>query len=465
MSLHEVMSVLVMILLVSVLIIVHELGHFLAARFFKIKVDKFAIGLPIGPILYEKKIGDLSFLIHAFLFGGYVSFPDDDKDSPLPKDSPERFLNKPIHQRFVVFIAGVMANLLAAFVLVFLAAAIWGHLPSGEHQTYVKKIVAEKDASVWASGMQEGDRIVEINGSEANSQYIIYLYAQNSKTNDGEVSQSQIDKVYNELKSINVAFARDEVIPKDILVKLPPKKDEEKIKLSDEILRGLQAYKPDEVKLSKKEITLRDTLEGKTYIISNGEITLNELAKALADGKKPLDIKVERNGKIIALKPIYPDKDGLIGIMPDIRENMIETKTLPSIIGQGTKYICNETSSMLKMFGQLFSGKIPAKDLHGVVLITKLGGDIIAQDGLFKGLLLTAIISLNLFILNLLPIPALDGGHVMFLIVEKIMGKPVDEEIIEKISTVFFLLLIGLIILVTFNDIWYLIQDWLSAKS
>src|SRR5574344_1634418 len=98
----------------------------------------------------------------------------------------------------------------------------------------------------------------------------------------------------------------------------------------------------------------------------------------------------------------------------------------------------------------------PAKNLHGVVLVTKLGGDIISNQGLFYGLLLTAVISLNLVIFNLLPIPALDGGQIMFLVIEKLRGKPVKEETIEKISTVFFLLLIGLMILVTFNDIWYL---------
>ena len=78
------MNLIIMLLLISVLIIVHELGHFLSAKLFKIKVDKFGIGLPIGPTLYEKQIGDTKFLIHAFLLGGYVSFPDDDENCELP---------------------------------------------------------------------------------------------------------------------------------------------------------------------------------------------------------------------------------------------------------------------------------------------------------------------------------------------------------------------------------------------
>ena len=82
------MSVIIMILLIGLLILVHELGHLLTALLFKVKVDKFGIGLPIGPTLWERKVGGITLVVHAFLFGGYVSFPDDDKDSDLPQNSP-----------------------------------------------------------------------------------------------------------------------------------------------------------------------------------------------------------------------------------------------------------------------------------------------------------------------------------------------------------------------------------------
>ena len=108
--------------------------------------------------------------------------------------------------------------------------------------------------------------------------------------------------------------------------------------------------------------------------------------------------------------------------------------------------------------GQLFTGNIPMKDMHGVVAITKIGGDMIEKAGKSAGILLAALISMNLAILNILPIPALDGGHLMFLILEKIMGKPVDEKVIETISTIFFSLLIILMIFVIFNDITLIVQ-------
>ena len=105
----------------------------------------------------------------------------------------------------------------------------------------------------------------------------------------------------------------------------------------------------------------------------------------------------------------------------------------------------------------MFTGQIPVKELHGIVAITKVGGDMIQNTGIFNGLLLTAIISINLAIMNLLPIPALDGGHLLFLIIEKIKGKPLDEEVVAKISNFFFLLLIILMLLIVFNDIFALI--------
>ena len=107
---------------------------------------------------------------------------------------------------------------------------------------------------------------------------------------------------------------------------------------------------------------------------------------------------------------------------------------------------------------QLFTGKIPMKDLHGIVVITKIGGDVIEHNGFFSGLLLTAMISLDLALVNFLPIPALDGGHFMFLVIEKLRGKPLDEETINKISSFFFLLLIIFMVLVVFNDIYALVR-------
>lgn len=448
-----------MILLISVLILVHEAGHFYSARLFKIKVDKFGIGLPIGPTLWEKKVGDITLVIHAFLFGGYVSFPDDDKESDIPLDSKDRLMNRPIWQRAIVFSAGVGANVICAFVLVLLTAFLWHNMPSGKFTTYVNDFVAEKGVNVRQSGMQKGDKIVEINGSPINTKYGVYLYANYSASFDGKTSPALIEENYKELKRINHAFTRDEIIPKDLVVQIPEGRQEDKVILDSSVLNTTSLYKPqDTVKLSDKQIELREKIKNQKYIESDGTFSLNDLAYALSDTEKPLEIKVERNGEIVQLNTIYSDKDGLIGIVPDTKEMLIPITGVTSAFTASWNYLYNETKSMILVLGQLFTGKIPLKNMHGVVLITKLGGDIISHDGIFYGILLTAVISMNLAILNILPIPALDGGHLLFLCVEKFIGKPVDEKIANWIMNIFFSLLILLLVFVLFNDIYVLIQ-------
>lgn len=453
------MSVIIMILLIGLLILVHELGHLGAALLFKVKVDKFGIGLPIGPTLWERKVGNITLVVHAFLFGGYVSFPDDDKDSDLPKNSPDRLMNKPIWQRAIIFSAGVIANVICAYVLVLLTAALWHNMPSGKFDIYVNDIVAPKEASVWTSGLKKGDKIIEINGSEINSKYGLNLYALYSASFDGKTSKLLPEQNYEQLKKLNPAFQEDEIIPKGLIVKIPTQiQKEEKIKLSKNVLNAIELYKPDEVKLSENQIKLRDKIQDKKFVETDGTFTLKDLAFALSDNQRPLDIKVLRNGEIVALKTVYSDKEGLIGITIDRKEKLIPITGVKSAFSASYNYLYNETKSMLIVLKQLFTGKIPLKNMHGVVLITKMGGDIISSEGIFYGILLTAVISMNLAILNILPIPALDGGHLLFLLIEKIQGKPVDEEISNKIMTVFFSLLILLLVFVLFNDIYVLVK-------
>lgn len=453
------MSVIIMILLIGLLILVHELGHLGAALLFKVKVDKFGIGLPIGPTLWEKKVGNITLVVHAFLFGGYVSFPDDDKDSDLPKNSPDRLMNKPIWQRAIIFSAGVIANVICAYVLVLLTAALWHNMPSGKFDIYVNDIIAPKEASVWTSGLKKGDKIIEINGSEINSKYGLNLYALYSASFDGKTDKVLPEQNYEQLKKLNPAFKEDEIIPQGLIVKIPAQiQKEEKIKLSQNVLNAIELYKPDEVKLSENQIKLRDKIQDKKFIETDGTFTLKDLAFALSDNQRPLDIKVLRNNEIVALKTVYSDKEGLIGITIDRKEKLIPITGVKSAFSASYNYLYNETKSMLIVLKQLFTGKIPLKNMHGVVLITKMGGDIISTEGIFYGILLTAVISMNLAILNILPIPALDGGHLLFLLIEKIQGKPVDEEISNKIMTVFFSLLILLLVFVLFNDIYVLVK-------
>jgi regulator of sigma E protease len=436
---------------------VHEAGHFLAAKAFGIKVEKFGFGLPVGPTLFKTQWGETEILVHACLLGGYVAFPDSDEKCDLPEDSQDRFLNRPVHQRLVVVSAGVIANVICAFVLVLFTAIMWGHMPSGKYDIFVGNIVAPKAESVWKSGMKAGDRIMSINGSKVDTTFALLDYIRLSKANDGKIDVAAENSTYNELKELNPVLDKNDPVPSGVAVVLPPAQSEKPLKINDKVLKGLEKYKTNQLTLTPAQVELRGTLKGKKVYVSDGKFSLTDISYALTDGVRPVYIQVKRENNIINLKPIYPNSKGLIGIRLSAKEILIPTKSFKSILKASNKYLYDNTYMMIYGLYQICTGKIPLQDLHGIVAITKVGGDIIQNSGIFYGLLLTALISMDLAIVNFLPIPALDGGHVFFLIIEKLRGKPISEKVLEKISNAGFTFLILLMFLVIFNDIFGLI--------
>lgn len=447
-----------MILLLSLLILVHEAGHYFAARAFGIKVEKFGFGLPIGPTLFKTKCGETEILVHAFLLGGYVSFPDDEKDSELPEDSPERFINKPAWQRAVVVSAGVVANVICAFALVMLVAVSSKQLPSGDYEIYTGSISAPQDASIWKSGLKIGDRILSANDCEINNIYSLVTIVKNSAKDNGTISEQTVEKNYEALKALNPALEKDEIIPDKLSIRLPEQPETDIITMDKYAAKGAKYFKKEGIKLDENLKSLKKDIEGKTVYTSNGKYTLYDVAKAISDGIHPINLTIQRNGETLILAPIYPDENGLIGIGLTSKQKMVNTDNPVKIVKGSSKYLWDNTYMMMYSLGQVFTGNIPLKDMHGVIAITKIGGDMIEKTGKSAGILLAALISMNLAILNILPIPALDGGHLMFLIIEKIVGKPLDDKVIEKISSIFFMLLIVLMVFIVFNDITLLVR-------
>ena len=378
-------GILLMAVLIGVLVIAHEFGHFLAAKLFDVQVTKFGIGFPIGPTLYRKQFGETEFLIHAFLFGGYVSFPDDEeegekkaeekeeqdeKEEKLPLDSPRRFKNKNDFQKAVILLAGVTFNYLIAFIIVVFCAIFYHNLPSGEYKYIsIENIIQENPSNFEELGAKKGDIILEINGEKVNS--------------------------YNKLNNL---------------------------------IKNSNACKVNEEKTDCKTLT----------------------------------ITLLREDKEIKLDGVKLNKNGILGVQISPTEEIIyETKNPKDILKYSLRYTWNYTVLILNGIKQLFTGKIPLKDFHGIVAVTKIGGDIINKSGIQMGLLFTAIISINLALFNLLPIPALDGGHLLFLILNKIfkgrINKKTFDKITEKITMIFLMLLIALLIATFINDIYALI--------
>lgn len=455
-------NLIIMILLISLLVLVHEWGHYIAARIFGVRVSKFGFGMPIGPVLFKTKKGDLEILVHACLLGGYVSFPEDEEDEEnaikLPEDSKERFKNQAPWKQAVIVTAGVIMNTVFAFFLIVLAASIFHKLPTGKNEVFISEVLNDGMVAKEMPGkFKAGDKILKVNGLEADSVYKFIFMVQNSKLNDNKAAKETIDLNLDEFLRLNPEIKKNEIIPVGTKVTLPLKKPENQLLVKDEVARGFEKYENKEIELSEEEIKLRDEIfNRRTYVLTRDSYPL-EIATALSDYYKPLDIILERDGKTVEIKNVKASADGTLGIKLSSNEIFTETKDVKSILVNSAKYMVYSTKLMYYGLFQLVTGKIPVSEMHGIVAITKIGSDIIQHQGMLNGLLLTAIISIDLAIINLLPIPALDGGHLMFIIIEKIIGRPLNEKIVENISKTFFALLILLMIFVVFNDIWALI--------
>ena len=249
-------------------------------------------------------------------------------------------------------------------------------------------------------------------------------------------------------------------IPLGTVVKLPAFTDENPVILTSDNILGLEKVVSKEIALSDYQRELRDKINYKRQYKLDGETTLTDIASAISDTKKPISIVVLRNGEQVKLNTVYSDKDGKIGIQQTYSENYVETKDFKSLIKETCNYVNYNISFMVYTLGKLFTGKIPMSEMNGIIAITKVGTELIAYKGLFQGLLLTAMISLNLALINILPIPALDGGHLFFLVIERITGRPVSKKFVEALSNFFFYLLIVLMVFILYNDI----HAWIIGK-
>ena len=452
------MHIIQMILLISALILVHEAGHFFVARALGIRVDRVGLGLSIGPTLFEKKIGEITYCVHAFLLGGYVGFPDDDPESKIPADDPDRISNRPAWQKLAVISAGVISNIIFAYLIVFFVAFSTNTLPSGQYDITINS-VQEGNVGAKDAGFQKNDKLVYVNGVKISSPMVFSEIAYRSRKFDGFVEESKILVQIENIKEANknIKFLEEGKIPTGVKVVIPKAINEDYIKLPEDFYLRKRPI-PEGIALSEEQKALRDDLEKDNVFVSDGKFSLYEIAAASSDVAHPLSVEVERNGKIIKLNDILPDEKGIVGIYQTISEIQMPVKSFSDLVVKSNEYIMRNTWMMIDGLAKLVIGKVSPDNLHGIVAIVKLGGDTI-KHSIWDGLLLTALISIDLAIINLLPIPALDGGYILFILLEKILRRPLNEEITENISKICFLILIVLMVLIIFNDIFALITN------
>ncbi len=400
-------SILLMLVFISVLIIAHEMGHFWVARWCGVKVERFGFGLPFGPTLWSKKIGDVEYCIHAALFGGYVAFPDDNPDNPLPKDSPERFENKPLWARFAVMIAGVTVNAVLGWVLMTAVLLGWG-LSSTE--AAVGRVAQGHPA--YQAGLVSGDRIVAVNNVPVEG-----------KTGEDRVGvlQAELSKYKNTPVTLTV---------------MRPYAQSGQLLYADVIPEKSEDFKATRTAIKQAQIE-QDDME-RVKKAAKAQAQLIELNRKPAFEKK-LNLAVT------------PDAEGRIGISLAQINEPVHSPLEASI--RSADYLTGMIQLQFMAFGRMFQGKMNMQELSGPISIVNVGSDQIQKNGIQRGLMLTAIISVILAVMNLLPIPALDGGHIFFLLIEAIKGSPVKQEFREQVTQIGFLGLLGLIAFILLNDI------------
>lgn len=351
------MSVLAAIAVLALLIVVHELGHFGAARLQGIHVNKFSIGF--GPVIAKYQGKETEYALRAIPLGGYVAFPDDDPDSNIPLDDPNLLRNRPLFDRAIVISAGVIANLIFAYLLLVGQVATVGVQDVNYQQgVLIPEILAQVESPAQKAGLKNGDIVLAV---------------------DNQILPAQEE-------AIDILRSRIQQSP----------------------------HQPLNFTVKREEETLFISITP-----SLGE-----------NGQGKIGVMLAPNGEIIKRSP----------------HNIIETFTVAA--QQFERY----TTLTVQGFAQLITNfQQSASQVAGPVAIVAVGAELAKNDlgNLFQ---FGALISINLAIINILPLPALDGGQLAFLAVEGLTGKPLPNKLQEGIMQTGLVLLLGLGVFLILRD-------------
>ena len=434
-------KMLIFLAALAALIFVHELGHFLVARKVGVIVEKFSIGF--GPKIFGINQDKTEFVISAIPLGGYVKMKGEDPDEQL-HDTEGSFSSAPVKDRLAIAFAGPAANILFAlgiFVVVYLNGV----------PTMVANVGTVKDLSpAQIGGLQPGDRIIEINkekidfweqlqdtvhkNPETRMEFTIQRNSTQILTLFITPITEKITNLFGEKENVgligitplvqNISFIR-EGSPADIAG----------LKVSDKIsaidgkpMRGWEDLKTAAIDKPKKELTFT--------------IQRNGITRKLTLIPKPKKVKNEKGDDI---------EIGVLGLGMS-GEMMLEQYGLLGSIMRAVK----ETGRLTYLIGltikKMIFGSVSAESIGGPILIFQIYGEQ-AKQGFNELIRLTALISINLGLLNLLPIPVLDGGHIFFFLLEIVKGRPVSQKNRERAQQVGFFILISLMIFAFYNDI------------
>lgn len=425
----------------GVLILVHEWGHFVVAKLCGVRVEVFSIGF--GKRLWGVKRGDTDYRVSALPLGGYVRMAGDNPVEERTGASYE-FLSRPRWQRFLIAIAGPCTNILVAYAVFWGIYAFVG-MPS---ETYLRQpavVAAVPENSTGAPGVEPGDHIVAVNG--VNTPLWGDVLTQVDKAKPGDTLSMVVARGDSQ-ENLSIQVPQQAQASLDAEVgypALPP--------VADEISIGSPAEKA-------------GMQQGDEIVSINGKpvVTWPQMVDAVRNsGGQTIHFVVRRDGKEIPLDvaPMHTmAPDGQMVWLIGVSEKTAETYERQGFVAS-TKDAAFATVSGMRQIGGvlagLFSGKISVRDLAGPVGIVQLSGQA-AKRGpltLFEWL---AFLSLDLGLLNLLPIPILDGGHVLMLAIEGVMGRDLSVAVKERFVQVGMVFLLGIFAFVMYSDILRAIQ-------
>jgi len=435
------------LLSLSLLIVLHELGHFIPAKLFKTKVEKFYLFFDIKYSLFKKKIGETVYGIGWLPLGGYVKIAgmiDEsmDKEQMAEPPKPWEFRSKPAWQRLIIMLGGVTVNFILAIIIYIGMAYVYGETYIANSE--VKDGVAVVNPVAEDLGFKDGDKILKLDGKEVekfNDVAYDVLFAKtvtierNGNVQDINLPIDLIDKLMDGEKAplvslrypFVVAKLDDSSVNKDVLKK------------GDVIL----SINGQETKYADEVVAIAESNKGKTFD-----------AVVFRDEKEvPVKIGFNEEGKLGVLRSSLSLSNlEKLGYYKISQEKYGFFESVPA----GLKRSKDELSKYFTQLKAIFTPSTGAyKGVGGFYAIFDIFPNTWSWEAFWN---ITALLSIMLGVMNLLPIPALDGGHVMFLLYEMITGRKPGDKFMEYAQITGFVILISLVLLVNGNDIFKLIM-------
>lgn len=427
-------NILGFLILIGILVTFHEGGHFLGAKIFKFPVEIFSIGF--GPKLFSFKRKETEYRISAIPFGGYVKIKGLGIDESLlfSKEVPEDRGTK--FQKFLIIFSGPFVNIILCILILTISFIIGIEIPAFLKDPVIVGYV-EKGTPAYEIGIKSGDKIIEIDGKKIENW-----------------EEFKTEEALSGEKRIEIKFERDEKILKEEVLL------EKKGKYRIGSLGIYPEFKPEVMKVEEGSPAKIAGILPKDLIEEIDGIKIHhayELINYVSEkGKVEVSLKIKREKDLIEIKavPKVVDGKGRLGIylksMPD--ETILKKYPLISAFKESLKNTVENTTLAFKVLKNFLSGRGEIAQISGPIDMAKFSGEAM-RSGLSYFLNIMGIISLQLAIFNLLPIPALDGGHLFILLIEIIIKRNISAKVKYRILQFGFTLLLSLMIIVLVSDL------------